>query len=157
MNAVGMLINALPVIVSFREDETLGELYLDVKQQIDYSMANCDVRLSETAGLAAETGPFFLYQKDIFNTARVSFIEEKIPLTSQGNYCDANIEFSVIDNTGSDSIHCSIKYSDLNYKENTIRELYTLFNRYISKSIELDDAENIRIKDLLEINSGDKN
>lgn len=156
MNSVGMLIKALPVIVLFRNDETLGELFLDVKRQIDYSLGNCDVRLSEVAGFAAETGPFFLYQKDIFNTNQVSFIEEKIPLQSQSRYCDANIEFSVIDNTGSDSIHCSIKYSDLNYKENTIRELYTLFNRYISKSIELDDAEYIRIMDLLEIDSEEK-
>lgn len=156
MNAAGMLINALPVIVSFREDETLGEVYLDVKQQIDYSMANCDVRLSETAGLAAETGPFFLYQKDIFNTARVSFIEEKIPLTSQGNYCDANIEFSVIDNTGSDSIRCSVKYSDLNYKESTVRDLFTLFDRYVLMAAGSDDPGSIRIKDLLETDPGER-
>ena len=151
MNAVGMLIKALPVIVTLRDDETLGELFSEVKNQIDYSISNCDVRLSETAGLSAEAGLFFLYQKDIFNTDRVSFIEEKIPVQRETQYCDAGIEFSVLDNTGSDHILCSVKYSDLNYNEETIRTLYERFNHCVSVSAHSGHAENIRIADLLAV------
>ena len=113
-------------------------------------MANDSVKVDEAVGNALEITSYFIYQKNIANIKKYNFVEELIDMKDEDTSSGGYLQFEIHDNDGEEDFLCSIMYSKSHYKEETIKCIYDIFNKLVSKAFMIEELKDFEVKKIFE-------
>ena len=145
---VGLLFRTLPLAVSFEESDTLGDVAETVKEQMDYSLAHPDVRMKDVVPNMSDRFCSFLYQKNIYSTAKTGLIDEELDVVEIPGEFYEDIECEFMDSDESDEFTCVFNYRQGVYTEQSIQELFRRFDRILSMIAASRHPDQLLVRDI---------
>ena len=146
---VGLYIRTPGVFLRFHENETLLELFTDIREQIDFGTAHCEVNSVTASGKPFGKAAAFLYQKDIYDLTASGIVSEEIDLMDVAASMYQYLEFEFIDSASEEFFSMELYYRADLYDEKTIRRFFERFDRIVDRITGEKDPGSIPVAEII--------
>ena len=149
-NSIGAYIKSAPLFGKIDENTNLLDFYKNVKEQINFSLANSEVVYYPSDLKKLTHQSVFIYQYNIFNLYNAKEILNYEIINDDNNGADSLFEFSLVDEDSRNNFGFEIEYSRDHYKKESIEKFVKIFNDVALKLLKVEDASSFKIKQLLQ-------